>query len=201
MGAIETVAVIDPQRLRGQATAAALSRLGLPAKETVDGADADVAILHEAAASTPAATQVLSDGDCRVLLLVPDHVDPRGALPGRCFGVLGCQISVEELAHAVRQARTGKPPKRFTPGEPSTDAQRAMARLSALSPRERDILTLLARAQRNEDIGRALGISANTVRTHVQNILGKLGVGSRIAAVALARQAGLDLVPEDQERP
>jgi DNA-binding NarL/FixJ family response regulator len=199
MGANETVAVIDPQRLRGQARVAALSRLGLPAQDGVDGADPDVAVLHEAAAATPAAAQVLVDDDCRVLLLVPDHVAPRGGLSGRCFGVLSCQISVEELANVVRQARDGKAPKRFTPGEPSTDAQRAMALVSDLSPRERDILALLAQAQRNEDIGNELGISANTVRTHVQNILGKLGVGSRIAAVALARQAGLDLAPEDQE--
>jgi DNA-binding NarL/FixJ family response regulator len=107
--------------------------------------------------------------------------------------VLPSQVEVEQLARAVRDARAGRAPQPWKPAEPSTDTQRAMGLVGALSARERTILGLLATARRNDEIGTELGISANTVRTHVQNIFGKLGVGNRVAAVALARKAGVEL--------
>jgi DNA-binding NarL/FixJ family response regulator len=62
-----------------------------------------------------------------------------------------------------------------------------------LSTRERAVLQCLARGRRNDEIGHDLGISQHTVRTHVQNILGKLEVSNRHAAVALARRSGVPL--------
>ena len=61
----------------------------------------------------------------------------------------------------------------------------------ALTPRELDVLTRLAQGDGNEEIAAALAISPHTVRTHVQNILGKLGVHSKLAAVSLAIRLGL----------
>jgi DNA-binding NarL/FixJ family response regulator len=55
-----------------------------------------------------------------------------------------------------------------------------------LSPREIEVLRLLVMGQSNEQIGAALFISPRTAGTHVANILGKLGVHSRAAAVGLA---------------
>jgi DNA-binding CsgD family transcriptional regulator len=59
--------------------------------------------------------------------------------------------------------------------------------LLRLTPREREILELIASGLGTQQIADALVISAKTVKTHVQNILAKLGVGSRIEAVALLR--------------
>jgi DNA-binding NarL/FixJ family response regulator len=187
------VVVIDSQRLRGDATAAALSRLGVPAATADPEGTADVALLSEHAADGTRAARALAAPDCRVLLLV-DHAEPRASLATRCFGVLSSGTEVRDLARAVLEARSGRAPRPWRPAEPSTEAQRAMALVNSLSPRERTILALLATARRNDEIGAELNISSNTVRTHVQNILGKLGVGNRVAAVTLARRAGLELV-------
>lgn len=62
---------------------------------------------------------------------------------------------------------------------------------SGLSPREIEVLRLLVDGRSNDEIGRALFISPRTAGTHVANILGKLGVHSRAAAVALAVRTGV----------
>jgi DNA-binding NarL/FixJ family response regulator len=62
---------------------------------------------------------------------------------------------------------------------------------SRLSRRESEVLTLLARSADNQEIARTLAISPQTARTHVQNILTKLGVHSRLQAAAFAVRAGL----------
>lgn len=63
--------------------------------------------------------------------------------------------------------------------------------LPGLTPRERDVLTLVARGLDNHAIARKLHLSEKTVRNHVSNLLVKLGVATRAAAVAAARDAGL----------
>ena len=57
---------------------------------------------------------------------------------------------------------------------------------SQLTPRERQVLALLVEGNDNTQIARRLSVSANTVRTHVQSILTKLGVRSRLQAAAFA---------------
>ena len=59
-----------------------------------------------------------------------------------------------------------------------------------LTEREREILGLLAKGLRNDDIAAGLFISPQTVQTHVRNLLGKLGVHSKLEAVALAVRHG-----------
>ena len=66
----------------------------------------------------------------------------------------------------------------------------------ALSEREGDGLRLLARGRANKEIARELSIAGKTVKTHVSNILGKLGVQSRTQAALYAARIGL--VPLDQ---
>lgn len=61
----------------------------------------------------------------------------------------------------------------------------------ALSPREHEVLDLMARGHTNEQIARALCLSLKTVRNNVSAILTKLGTGTRASAVALARDAGM----------
>jgi two-component system nitrate/nitrite response regulator NarL len=62
---------------------------------------------------------------------------------------------------------------------------------SQLTPREREVLALLVEGSDNAHIARQLGVSANTVRTHVQSILTKLGVRSRLQAAAFAVKHGV----------
>ena len=66
-----------------------------------------------------------------------------------------------------------------------------LQRIARLTRRERDVLGLLAGGARTEAIAETLVISPQTARTHVQNILGKLGVHSRLEAAALVNQAGM----------
>jgi DNA-binding CsgD family transcriptional regulator/tetratricopeptide (TPR) repeat protein len=61
----------------------------------------------------------------------------------------------------------------------------------ALTPREREILALVAEGRSNGEIGRQLFISAKTVSVHVSNILGKLDAAGRTEAAAIARRRGL----------
>ena len=56
---------------------------------------------------------------------------------------------------------------------------RALEQAAQLSEREKEVLALVARGARNREIAEELTISEFTVKRHVQNILGKLGVGSR----------------------
>ena len=60
-----------------------------------------------------------------------------------------------------------------------------------LSPRELEVLRLVAAGRSNKEIATSLFISENTVARHMQNIFTKLGVGSRSAATALAFKQGL----------
>ncbi|XNL82540.1 response regulator transcription factor [Actinomadura madurae] len=60
-----------------------------------------------------------------------------------------------------------------------------------LTGREKEVLLLLGRGASNVEIARELSISITTVRTHVHNVLKKLGVGTRGQAVAVAYKSGL----------
>jgi ATP/maltotriose-dependent transcriptional regulator MalT len=62
---------------------------------------------------------------------------------------------------------------------------------AALTPREVEVLGLLARGSSNRQIGKALFISEKTASVHVSNIIGKLGAASRTEAVAVARRSGV----------
>jgi DNA-binding NarL/FixJ family response regulator len=64
--------------------------------------------------------------------------------------------------------------------------------LAALTPREREVLACLADGDGRRDVAERLYLSANTVRTHLQNLMAKLGVHSTLEAVALTRRAELE---------
>jgi len=63
--------------------------------------------------------------------------------------------------------------------------------IASLSPRELDVLRGLVRGASNKEIAREHGIAETTVKIHVQHILRKLGVGSRVHAAVLASESGL----------
>lgn len=67
----------------------------------------------------------------------------------------------------------------------------ARARLDRLTPRERDVLTLLARGDPNAEIATRLAMRESTVKAHVSRILAALDVANRVQAALLARDAGI----------
>lgn len=71
------------------------------------------------------------------------------------------------------------------------EVRAAEACLAALTAREREVLAAMVDGWSSAEIAEALAISANTVRTHTQNIFTKLDVHTSLAAVTLARRAGM----------
>jgi DNA-binding NarL/FixJ family response regulator len=67
----------------------------------------------------------------------------------------------------------------------------AMRKVAKLTRRERQVLSLLANGADNDGIAQALVISPETARTHVQHVLGKLGMHSRLAVAAFVVSNGL----------
>ena len=118
-------------------------------------------------------------------------------------------VSARELAEAIRavaagfRVRMAEPPavRAPSPPPPAPAPDRSPAQpqrdghaellLRSLSERERQILALLARGYSNRRIAEACYLSLNTVRTHVQNVLVKLGVHSKLEAAAMAVRQGL----------
>ncbi|MER6171807.1 response regulator transcription factor [Streptosporangium sp. NPDC001681] len=105
-------------------------------------------------------------------------------------GYLLKDTSRADLLAAIRSAARGE-----TVLSPSV-ATRLVTRMRApvaesLSPRETEVLSLVAGGLTNAEIGRALFISETTVKTHLLRIFGKLGVSGRTAAVTTALDRGL----------
>ncbi|MFD7968208.1 LuxR C-terminal-related transcriptional regulator [Streptomyces clavifer] len=67
--------------------------------------------------------------------------------------------------------------------------------VESLTPREREVLRCMVAGLGRKAVAERLFLSPHTVRTHMQNVLGKLGVHSTLAAVALARRAGVGPAP------
>jgi DNA-binding NarL/FixJ family response regulator len=146
----------------------------------------------------------------RVLLLAEDPDAP--AHPGTTRAV-----SASELAAAIRavaegrdppapaaEDRTPRPAASATPAPAPAQRGRdvhAELLLRSLSEREREILALLVRGYSNRRIAETCHLSLNTIRTHVQNVLVKLGVHSKLEAAALAVRRGLVPAGDRSVRP
>jgi DNA-binding NarL/FixJ family response regulator len=197
----------------------ALAGDGVAALEAVVAHEPDVLVVDTEMPGPGVAELVRQVGQARpatrVLLLVEDgQRAPNGhaAAPPTHPGTTRA-VSARELAAAIRAVAEGREPPptpaAATPEPAPAPPVRVVAAhddhaallLRSLSMRERQILTLLARGYSNRRIAESCYLSINTVRTHVQNVLIKLGVHSKLEAVALAVQQGLvtagDLTPRD----
>lgn len=115
--------------------------------------------------------------------------DILGAIEAGALGYLLKDAPPEELLAAVRSAAEGD--STLSP----TVANRLMTRVrtprTSLTPRELEVLKLVAGGSSNRDIGRFLLLSEATVKSHLVHIYDKLGVRSRTSAVAIAREQGV----------
>src|SRR4249920_3162847 len=120
------------------------------------------------------------------------------AVEAGASGFLSKDEAAEDLLAAARSAAEGEvliDPTTLTRLLAQVSHEREQERdalrlLGDLTDREREILQLLARGKRNDDIAKELFISPQTVQTHVRNILGKLRVHSKLEAVAFAVRHG-----------
>lgn len=112
------------------------------------------------------------------------------------YGYVTKDTPIAQFVDSVRSALSGnvvvpRSLAREAGGALSVEAQAAELLARQLTARELGVLALLAEGARSEDIAERLSISSNTVRTHVQNVLTKLQVRSRLEAVAFAVRHGI----------
>lgn len=125
------------------------------------------------------------------------HVHETACVRAVLAGILrasGDQAAAREPADAAREAahRLGaRPLLERLRAQGSTPRPREATAPDALTPREAEILALVAQGRTNGEIGRQLFISTKTVSVHVSRILGKLGAAGRTEAAAIARRRGL----------
>ena len=114
------------------------------------------------------------------------------ALEAGAAGYLLKDAEAEEVVAAVRAAHRGEVHLDPVAARKLTRSLVAPARTTmALTPREREILVLVAQGRSNREIARILLISERTARTHVSNVLTKLGLASRTQAALWAVREGL----------
>lgn len=141
-------------------------------------------------------------GAAVLMLTVSEEAeDLASALQAGARGYLLKNIDADYLTRAVERAASGESVlaeslagKLFAHVQRGANAPRAptpASELDKLTPREREILACLARGESNKVIARALELAESTVKIHVQNILKKLGLSSRVQAAVFAVEHGL----------
>ncbi len=155
----------------------------------LDGTDATRAILQRRPTTRVVAFTVLSSDDAVA-----------AALHAGASGFLAKDTPIDDVATAVRAAAAGSAwlsPRAAelvlgTLRQSDTSREPDPGLVDQLSPRELDVLRLIAQGLGNAQIAGRLGISPRTVKNHVSNILAKLNLPSRIEAATYAVRRGLD---------
>lgn len=134
-----------------------------------------------------------ADGPAVVILSMyaePARIEAARAAGAAAF--IGKDAPVADLAEAVRDVATGR--QRF----PATSqAHGDGSAVASLTPRERDVLALLAQGLSVSQISGRLFISESTTKTHVAKIYSKLGAANRAQALMTAVRVGLVTAPQD----
>ncbi len=159
-----------------------------------DGADKpalDVLVVDGAVGATAVAPSSLVS----VVAIVRDEGEARSALDHGVRGVVRRESGARVMHAIVRAVSDGLIAIDPALGEPwNADNERtrqsASARSDALTPRESEVLQLLAEGMANKEIASRLGISDHTVKFHVNALMAKLGVQSRTEAVVRAARKG-----------
>jgi DNA-binding NarL/FixJ family response regulator len=159
-----------------------------------------------------ATTEICSRTASRVLMLTTYDLDEYvyDALRAGASGFLLKSMRGRDLAEAVRVVAAGEAllapavtrrliadvtarsrPGRPLAGEPPAADSPGRQRLAGLSRRETDTLRALAKGLSNAEIAAELYVTEHTVKTHISNLLAKLGLRDRVQAVVLAYETGL----------
>jgi DNA-binding NarL/FixJ family response regulator len=131
-----------------------------------------------------------------VLSRTADDQAPHRAVRSGADAFLDGSATSDQMLDALRGSFSGNlaPPQRTKQRSRRRRGVRSSARASSadlLTPRELDVLRSLVLGRTTREMCTEMGIGSNTVRTHVQNIIGKLRVHSRLEAVALATRERL----------
>jgi DNA-binding NarL/FixJ family response regulator len=191
-GDIQMVAILTHGGAAGEAAAdhrpdVAIVDLDLPGPSGID-------VILDIRASSPATS-------CLVLTGLTDDVELGRTIEAGAAAILHKSVDIADLLDTVRAVAAGAT---ALPVEDTARRLRALAvarergwhaqlMRERLSPREVEVLAQLAQGSSSRQVARSLEISPETVQTHIRNILAKLGVGSRLEAVATALR--LRLVP------
>lgn len=165
----------------------AIVDLGLP--------DGDgVAVIHHLRHQNPGAKVF-------VLTARADSPEATRALTAGAAAVLDKTISLGELRRVLGQVLRGEAVTVDGRGVSARRVATPSADLGPwrLSPREHEVLQALADGLTDREIGQRLGIGVETVRTHMAGVFGKLGVESRLQALAFAVRCGLVLPGKSEE--
>jgi DNA-binding NarL/FixJ family response regulator len=127
--------------------------------------------------------------DARIIVLTshPGDVQVSRALKAGARGYLLKGMLRKELPETIRAVYAGH--KRLSSEAAAEIAEHAID--DALTPREIDVLRLVAAGNANKEIGTQLSLTEVTVKTHVKNILAKLGANDRTHAVTIALKRGI----------
>lgn len=130
-----------------------------------------------------------------VLFTMHDSADYlRAAIAAGARGFLAKDAARNEVLAALAQVAAGGvafPPALMRRAVSEDQAGPALAAIKRLTPREREVLTALAGGSTNKEIAIALSITPGTVKTHVERLIGKLGVRDRTQAAILATRHGI----------
>lgn len=187
---LTVVAEVDDGTLAGPVAAehrpdVAVVDLDLPG---ADGIEA----LAEIRAASP-------DTACVVLTALQDDAEMGRAVEAGAAAILHKSVDIEELLQVIRSASNGLSllsPADMTRwlqarGQARDQRWRTALIEQKLTPREREVLALLAHGGTNQSIARVLVISPETVQTHVRNLMAKVDERSRLALVTTAIRLGI----------
>ena len=161
--------------------------------------DAELLRMRWLCGSTPPPADVLVDIWRETVVMFEDYGDvheiarAQAVLAGilRATGDTAGAREVGDRAAGHAPGSSGPAAARRAPRARVRTAAATTRRPTRLTPREREILALVAEGRSNGEIGKQLFISAKTVSVHVSNILGKLDASGRTEAAAIARRRGL----------
>ena len=142
-------------------------------------------------AATAAIRGELPDVEVIALTSVLEDASVVGAVRAGAIGYLLKDTQSEELRRAIKAAASGQVQLAPQAAARLMREVRAPESPEALTERETEVLRLLAVGKANKEIARELGVGEQTVKSHVSNILAKLGVQSRTQAALHAARIGL----------
>lgn len=211
------VVIADAHRIFAAALQSLLDRAGHDVVGCVAGLDAAVeATLREqadacildiglAATSLPGALkEAMADSPRTAFIVLADSPDSSGFAATLAAGVHGAALKTDDFVEVLRVV-TGavtRLPRRPAGGivlslaaqaahRPARHSTRYPALDHLLTPREREVLARLVYGESTANMARSMGVRLSTLRTHIDSVLIKLGVHSRLEAVAYAVREGI----------